>query len=147
MIRTLLAAALILQSFAVAFAKHDEPVEDDIRPIAGDLPECDNPRVLNRIHSRFRYAEKNTFQHGVDIADMHDIRERYVRHEPHMLIEMRHCIAHANMTDGSHDQLLFMIQAGMGFAGIGWDVDFCIPGRDYFYVYDGNCRVLNYSSY
>lgn len=147
MIRTLIAAAFLIQGLGAAYAVHDQPIEDDIKPITGDLPECDNPRVLKKIYSRFRHAERNTFQHGVEIADVHDIRERFVRYEPHNLLEMRHCIAHADMTDGSHDQLLYMIQTGMGFAGMGWDVDFCIPGRDYFYAYDGQCRVLNYSAY
>jgi hypothetical protein len=54
----------------------------------------------------------------------------------------RFCFAHAWMSTGHKRKMYYMIEKGMGLAGTGYKVEFCIMGLDTWGVYDGNCRVL-----
>jgi hypothetical protein len=37
----------------------------------------------------------------------------------------------------------YLIEEGAGFAGFGWNVEYCIHGLDPWKYYDGRCRVLS----
>jgi hypothetical protein len=108
-----------------------------------DLPLCDDPAVLGKIVDKQHWAEENTWQDGVRIAAIGDIRQRYGTTKFVSDIEHRHCQADADLGPGNRpDRLYYVISARQGFASIGWGVDFCMPRHDPYRVYDADCRVL-----
>ena len=57
-------------------------------------------------------------------------------------IARRYCGGTANMSDGQQRTIWYLIEDGMGLAGMGDNVEFCISGLDRWLVYNGSCRVL-----
>lgn len=124
------------------------------------FPQCHDTKVLGKIVERFNWAEDNTWHRGFYLMDIDRIRERTVlghgygepthaegydappAHE--RLIPRRYCRAHALLTNGRHPTLFYLIEGGQGFAGNGFNVEFCINGLDPWREYDGSCRVLRH---
>jgi hypothetical protein len=115
---------------------------DTAMPSSPGLPACDNPSVLGNIVERQHWAEANTWQDGVRIEAIVDIRQAYARTKFTSAIEHRHCVARADLGAHRGDTLYYVISREMGFAGISWYVDFCMPRHDPYRVYDADCRVL-----
>ena len=44
--------------------------------------------------------------------------------------------------DGQQRDLWYVVQWGLGFAGSGYKIDFCISGLDPWHVYGADCRSL-----
>ncbi|MCC2111312.1 MAG: hypothetical protein KDJ16_04695 [Hyphomicrobiales bacterium] len=106
------------------------------------LPECADARVLRSIAERTAWADRRTWETGVSIDTIDNVRQsRLVANGPRQIAE-RYCRATAYLTNGRRARLYFLIEDQMGFAGLGWYVSFCIPGRDYYHVYGGWCEVL-----
>ncbi len=106
------------------------------------LPECDDARVLRDIAERSAWADRRTWKTGILIDDIENVRQsRLVTNGPRRIAE-RFCRATAHLSDGRRARLYFLIEDQIGFAGLGWYVSFCIPGRDDYHVYGGWCRVL-----
>jgi hypothetical protein len=106
------------------------------------IPACDDASVLNNIVKRQHWAEANTWQNGVLIDGITDIRQLYNTTKFASEIERRHCLARASLGSTEYDRLYYTISEKQGFAGLSWYVDFCMPRHDYYRVYDGDCRVL-----
>ncbi len=107
------------------------------------LPACDDPGVLGKLVSRQHAAERDTFQDGVVIAAIDDIRQRYGRVKFVSAIAHRHCVARALLAAPYRsDRLYYVISERQGFASMGWGLDFCMPRHDPYRVYDADCRVL-----
>jgi hypothetical protein len=51
-------------------------------------------------------------------------------------------MADAVMTDGSASPVYYVVEHGLGFVGLGSDIDFCVPGLDPWHVHDGDCRTV-----
>ena len=51
-------------------------------------------------------------------------------------------MADAVMTNGDYRVVYYTIEHGVGFAGIGSSVDFCVLGLDPWHVHDGACRTV-----
>ncbi len=109
--------------------------------IAG-LPACDDPSVLSDIVERQHWAEENTWENGIRIEAIVGPRERRPEQRFPSMVANRYCQAVAALGPNLSDPLYYVISADLGFAGLGWKVDFCMPSYDYWRVYDGNCRVL-----
>ena len=75
-----------------------------------------------------------------DITGIH--QHRVVRAPEHSKITRRYCGAVAHMTDGTERTLWYLIEDGMGLAGMGDAMEFCISGLDPIHAYGGRCRVL-----
>lgn len=105
---------------------------------------CEDPYVLSIIASRFRHQVQNVpHLPNVDITDFRKIREhRYLPHSKKWQIARRYCGATAELSDGRHRSIWYLIEDGMGFAGVGDNVEFCVSGFDRWLVYNGSCRVL-----
>ncbi len=110
----------------------------------GSFPSCDHPKVLGQIVERFNWAEENTWHRGFYLSDITRTRERVVQDGYKRLVPRRYCRGHAILTNGRHPTLFYLIEANAGFAGTGFNVEFCVNGLDPWRVHDGNCRVLNY---
>lgn len=110
--------------------------------VSPGLPECNDAHVLHDIAERSAWADRRTWKTGLRIDDIDDVRQsRLVAHGPRRIAE-RFCRATAHLSDGRRARLYFLIEDQIGFAGLGWYVSFCIPGRDYYHVYGGGCQVL-----
>ena len=79
----------------------------------------------------------------VDITDFRGIHEhRYLPYAEEWPIARRYCGATAALSDGSDRTIWYLIEDGMGFVGIGDNVEFCVSGFDRWFVYNGHCRIL-----
>ena len=105
------------------------------------VAECDNPSVLKTIDKRFDHAFLNKNTIAIEgIAKMHEHRfEAATTRSP---IARRYCGAVATMSDGHERIMWYLIEDGMGLAGIHDNVEFCVSGLDPMRAYDGRCRVL-----
>jgi capsid protein len=106
--------------------------------------ECANTGVLARISERFRYQVRHVPNlPDVEISDFRRIHEhRYEPKTEDSPIARRYCGATALLSDGHQRDVWYLIEYGMGLAGIGNNVEFCVSGFDRWKVYDGRCRVL-----
>lgn len=104
------------------------------------LPACDSPAVLDTIVGR--QADAATWHDGVVIAGIGKTHQSVKGTRFVSAIEHRHCAAEASMSSGRKRVLHYVISDETGFAGYGWNVEFCLEGYDPYRVYDGACRVL-----
>jgi hypothetical protein len=109
---------------------------------AGELPACDNASVLSTLSSRQAWAEAHTWKDGVTIAAVDRIGERRLVTEGFSAINRRYCAARAELTAAPPTALYYVVSADEGFAGYGWNVEFCLSGRDPYRVYGADCKVL-----
>jgi hypothetical protein len=107
----------------------------------GKVAECSNTKVLSVIDRRFDHAFLHKGEIAIDSIDkIH--QHRLVPATERSPITRRYCGAVASMSDGSERTLWYLIEDGMGLAGIGDNVEFCVSGLDQMKAYDGRCRVL-----
>jgi capsid protein len=105
---------------------------------------CADRRFLAKITNRFRYQVRNV-PHLPDVAITDFQRIRATLFEPReerRPIARQYCEADVVLSDGYTRNIWYLIEGGMGFAGIGDNVEFCVDGFDRWYVYNGRCRVL-----
>lgn len=116
---------------------------------------CGNKRVRNTITKRFRYQVTHVPNlPDVEIMDFNNVHEhRYEGESEESPIGRRYCGATVALSDGSHHEIWYLIEEGMGFAtlldGVGMagevrgsNVEFCVAGFDRWMVYNGRCRIL-----
>lgn len=109
---------------------------------AGELPTCDDTSVLSTLSGRQAWAEANTWKDGVTIAAVDRVGERRLVTEGFSSIDRRYCAARAELTAARPTTLYYVVSANEGFAGYGWNVEFCLSGHDPYYVYGADCQVL-----
>ncbi len=112
--------------------------------VSPSFPQCHDEKVLGKIVKRFNWAEDYNWKRGFYLKDIERVRERVVQDGEHRLIPRRYCRAHAQLTNGRHPTLYYLIEGGQGFAGNSFNVEFCLGGYDRWNEYDGSCRVLRY---
>jgi len=108
-----------------------------------DFPACDAPQVLSFIQKRFVWTDQNLLKRGLaidSIERVHRNRSR-VGHE-YWSIPRLYCHGTAHMNDGHKRQIWWLIEGGMGFAGIGDNLEFCISGLDPLKVHGAWCRSV-----
>jgi hypothetical protein len=103
---------------------------------------CGATGALGRIKSRFAWAERNTWHRGFTIATIGNARPSGHPFAEPGLVKRDYCRADAVMTDGSAYPVFYVVEHGMGFAGLGRYVDFCVLGLDPWHVHDGDCRTV-----
>jgi hypothetical protein len=105
---------------------------------------CEDEGILSRIERKFRYQVKHVpHLPQVEIAQFRNIHER--RQQPYQEdwpIARRYCAATVDLSDGRSRKIWYLIEDGMGLAGMGDNVEFCVSGFDRWMVYNGSCRVL-----
>ena len=110
------------------------------------FPECANGSVKARIIENFNWADRTTFYRGVSIRKIDYESERAIESfgtvGTNAPIDRRYCKGRAWLSNGKAYSVYYRIERGMGFAGTGYKVEFCVAGYDPWRVYDGNCRVL-----
>ena len=108
------------------------------------FPDCHDEKVLNTIIKRFNWAENQTWKRGFTIDYIERTRERLVQSTNVSPIPRRYCRGHAQLSNGRHPTLYYLIEGGQGLAGNGFNVEFCISGLDEWNEYDGSCRAIRY---
>jgi hypothetical protein len=105
---------------------------------------CEDPHILSKIVSRFAHQVRNVPHLPlVDIVEFQQIHEhRYLPYREDWPIARRYCGATAALSDGHSRTIWYLIEDGMGLAGMGDNVEFCVAGFDRWMVYNGRCRVL-----
>jgi hypothetical protein len=106
---------------------------------------CAESGYLSRISNKFHYQIAHVpYLPDVEIADFQGIHQnRYLPADEDHPIARLYCEATAVLSNGRRHQVFYLIESGMGFAGIGGtNVEFCVNGFDRWKVYDGRCRVL-----
>jgi hypothetical protein len=122
-------------------------VAADVAPMVvsapGALPSaCDDSGALNRIVSRFGWAERTEWHRGFEIQTIENPRPSGHHFAEPGLVVRDYCVADSVMTNGSFYPVYYTIEHGLGFAGIGRSVDFCVPGLDPWHIHDGDCRTV-----
>lgn len=105
--------------------------------------DCADGSVLSFIDQRFDYKASRYLQANLDILGFDRVSNTHVdyRDETHP-IERVYCHAKVDMNDGRRRDLWYMIESGMGYAGLGERVRFCISGLDPWYVDGRQCRSV-----
>ncbi|GIL03259.1 MAG: hypothetical protein BroJett030_31580 [Alphaproteobacteria bacterium] len=132
----LLAAAMAPASASANYWPHH------FQALFHTFPDCADANVSARIIERFNWADRNTWYRGIAITAIAGQYERTVEAFGPYPIFRRYCRGEARLSDGRHETVYYMIERGMGLAGTGYKVEYCLPGHDPWRVYDGHCRVL-----
>ncbi len=103
---------------------------------------CFNSSALGHIKSRFAWAERNTWHRGFVMASIGNPRPSGHPFAEPGLVARDYCMANSIMTNGDARPVYYVIEHGLGFAGLGRDIDFCVPGLDPWHVHDGDCRTV-----
>lgn len=107
------------------------------------VAECGDARVLETIPKRFHHAAHNLFDRSFGIESIAKVHQhRLVKATERSPIARRYCGAVAHMSDGKARTMWYLIEDGMGLAGLGDNVEFCISGLDPIKAYGGRCRAL-----
>ncbi len=106
------------------------------------FPQCEDPKVEARIIKDFNWAERKTWQRGIQLMQLSKMHEhRTVNHEG-SVVTRRYCMAKAHLSNGKHRSIYYMINDRGGFAGIWWRVTHCVIGLDPWRNHDGHCRAI-----
>jgi hypothetical protein len=118
------------------------PASADYRGWPQYLPGCQERDVLDKIAERAIWAENHTWHRGWVIRSVGNVRETALRDLGPSRIDRRYCYGVAWLTNGRTSELVYVIEAGQGFASIGWRVEFCLPRYDPWRVYGQWCRAI-----
>jgi capsid protein len=104
---------------------------------------CGEDWVLARISRNFDHQVRNV-PHLPDVEIVEFRGPHMRRFHPAVQeseVERTYCGATVQLSDGHSRAVWYFIEEGMGFAGVGANVEACIDGFDRWNVYDGRCRV------
>ncbi|HEV7416728.1 hypothetical protein [Tianweitania sediminis] len=140
--KSAVAAAMLLGSLHAPAAT----AADYILQVApADAGFCSTPGVLGRIKKNFQYQVTHVpHLPNVAILDFQNITlRRWLPAIPEERpIARLYCGGIVQLSDGMQRNIWYLIEEGMGFAGTGYNVEFCVDGFDRWNVYSGACRVL-----
>ena len=127
-------------SFA-ALARPLVPAEKRFDYYSAQLPSCADPRVLERIQSRFYDRESEFWKSGLAIVGFDQVREIGMRTNGLDYIPRRYCMGRAALNDRSARTVSYSIVEDMGIIGWGFGVDWCVAGLDRNYADAPNCKM------
>lgn len=109
----------------------------------GYFPGCQSSEVLSYIQKRFDWTDEKLIKRGLAISSIRHAQEsrREYPSETRPIARL-YCHATASMNDGRDRTMWYLIEAGMGFAGMRDNVEFCIAGLDPLKVYGAWCRSV-----
>ena len=142
----LLKAAAVLAVSLASFSAPSVQAADYIQVMPeADAGFCMNTGVLGRIQSKFRHQVTHVPNlPNVAITDFQNITlRRWLPAIPEERpIARLYCGADVSLSDGMQRKIWYLVEEGMGFAGTGYNVEFCVDGFDRWNVYSGACRIL-----
>jgi hypothetical protein len=103
---------------------------------------CTDVGALNRIVHRFAWAERTQWHRGFVIERISNPRPSgHSFAEPGQVVR-DYCVGDSVMSNGMLFTVYYAIEHGLGFVGLGSNVDFCVLGLDPWHIYDGDCRTV-----
>lgn len=111
------------------------------RDFTGALPACDDPAVLGHLSRRFVTRERGYWGSDLELAAFGHVRELGYRSWGAEFIPRRFCSAKTMTTDHRQRRVYYEIGEGFAFAGVGWDVNWCVTGLDYNLAYAPACKM------
>lgn len=108
----------------------------------GKLPGCDEPRVLAKVQKKIAYGAPRVLGYDLAIQAFDSISQRAVKAYGRSWINRRYCTATAWLSNGKSSEVVYLIEAKQGFAGVGYGVQSCLPAYDPWRVYDAWCRSI-----
>jgi capsid protein len=135
-------------ALAVSLASLNAPsvqAADYIQVAPADAGFCSKAGVLSRIQSKFRHQVTHVPNlPNVAIVDFQNIHlRRWLPAIPEgRPIARLYCGATVQLSDGMQRPVWYLVEEGMGLAGTGYNVEFCVDGFDRWNVYSGACRIL-----
>jgi len=109
----------------------------------GNFAACDAPQVLTYIQKRFTWTDRMLLKRGLAIDSIerpHAIRGRNM--VASSSVPRLYCHGTARMNDGHDRPIWWLIEGGMGVAGLRDNLEFCISGLDPFKVHGAWCRSV-----
>ena len=109
----------------------------------GYFPACDAPQVLRYIKNRFVWTDRRLLKRGLAIDSIeraHETRRRIGDYSSS--IPRLYCHGTAHMNDGQERAVWWLIEGGMGFVGLGDNLEFCVSGLDPLKVHGAWCRSV-----
>jgi hypothetical protein len=106
------------------------------------LPACDSPGVVARVVGKAAHPSLMAWNEPVYVEHIDGVRQTGLKAGGPGLIDRRYCHARVWLSNGRRSQAVYVIEAGQGFAGIGWHVESCLTGYDPYKVYDGWCNAI-----
>ena len=103
---------------------------------------CGDFGVLGHIKGRFASTERHTWHRGFVMAKIDNPRPSAHPYAEPGFVKRDYCMADSVMTNGRSYPVYYVVEHGLGFAGIGRNIDFCVPGLDPWRVHDGDCRTV-----
>ena len=135
--RTLFAFVLMSGILMIGLLTTDSAARDR-------FPQCDSDKVIGKLVKRFNKTENIYWSdRGLvlsTVAQPHQHSENPFSDSP---INRRYCHGDALFENGKTRRVHYLIEEGAGFAGFGWNVEYCVHGLDPWKYYDGRCRVLS----
>jgi len=133
--------ATILISATPAIARDVRPAEIREQSFSGSVPACDDGAVLGHISSYFALREFKYWNSPLRIVHFEGVQSVATRPWGLDHIPRRFCSATVLVSDGVKRRVDFSVRSGLGFAGMGSGVDWCIQGLDRNHAQSPNCRM------
>jgi hypothetical protein len=130
-LHSLCAAAVIAVGVSSAFAaseRDNPPAEERYTPFYGNLPQCEEDRVVRWINHRFERREARYKDRPLALIEFANIREEALRPWSATHIPQRFCSATVTTTDGQKRPLSYAIVNGTGLFALDWTVRWCVEG-------------------
>lgn len=141
MLRAALVGLAVTAFAGGAWARPVVPAEQRYWGYSGELPNCDNPNVLDRIKDRFEQRESEYWSTSLTIVSYDSIR--LIASRPWGLdhIPRIYCSARALLNDQSYHQVSYTIGEDLGMIGMDYGVEWCVQGLDRNLAYAPNCQL------
>jgi hypothetical protein len=106
---------------------------------SGEMPRCE--AGLDTIAWRFADKESGYWSSALTIVGFEQVRETAYRPWAPNAIPRRFCSAVALISDGIKRPVHYWIGEDTGFAGVTWNVEWCVVGLDRNMAYNPGCRM------
>lgn len=138
-------ARLTLSAFAVAAVLATPAASEEFKPyfsFSGKkrLPDCTASSVTGAVTGTVSRAQKS-YNDGIRIVGIDNIQEVAYQANGVSPIARRYCNGKASLSDGSLQQVHYMLEENAGFAGVSWRVEACLSPLDKWHVYGGDCST------
>jgi hypothetical protein len=149
------AAGLVLAMCGGALAQYDGPPPTKPPPVdkmyprpdgpwrkyTGNLPPCDDGRVLRRITWQFDETESLYWDPVLTLKAFTIPKEVAFMPWGLEFVPRRYCRSDVLVSDGKMRPLWYSIGEGLGEAGFGWGVEWCVTGLDRLRAYAPRCKM------
>ena len=137
-----LAAGLAFLGLAGAAAARDVvPAEKRFWSYDGELPSCDNAKVLSRVQDRFEQTESEYWNSKLEIVSIDQVRVNALRPWGLDHIPRNFCIGRALLIDNTYHEVSYDIAEDQGIIGMDFGVEFCVAGLDREFSYAPACKM------